>query len=154
MTNFGVEVRIDGVNRVRNELRRFVSDFPKETREVLHSWGQELRAYLKSSYPPQAHLPLGGFKSEAQRRKVFALIGEGKIPYTRRGRLASSWSAKVTGTSAMIRNSMAEAKWVVGDDTQAHHMRNWWKTSDKIKERLPSLRHQLEQCYNRMAARI
>lgn len=151
-----IEIDVSAVNRVRNELRSFASRFPVETRQVLHRWGQGVRGTLKGSYPPQAHYPVT-FKSERQRRYVMMQSSQGKVPYKRTGRLGSSWSAKVEGFRATIRNSMPAARFVMGDSEgrgQAHHMRHWPLARDIVEGEVPSLRRQLEARYAEMAGRI
>jgi hypothetical protein len=116
-----IEVR--GWQRVANELRRLAVDMPDMSAQVMADFGQHTRRTLKGTrYPPPPP----------------------NSTYVRTGRLASSWSADVSGIKAIIRNTARNPRggrpyaiYVVGDakgEGQASiHSGRWWRGRDIVE---------------------
>lgn len=89
-------------------------------------------------YPSPAKRPQP-FKSDKQRKFVFAMIKEGKIPYKRTGNLGRAWTAHVTaqsgGLEGTLGNNTSYAPLVQGQGRQAAAHQGVWNTDSQVFER-------------------
>src|ERR1051326_6773624 len=80
-------------------------------------------------YPPPAHRRQPP-KNERQRRKVWALRRQGKIPYQRTGTLGRKWTSTVHpiagGIEGVVGNDTPYGPFVQGGSTQAAYHRGVW----------------------------
>jgi hypothetical protein len=76
-----------------------------------------------AKYPPQAHRPMK-FKSSAQRRKVFRLIKDGKVPYARTGKLGGDVHKQPFGQGVDVQWTAPYAEIVIGEK-QDPYFDNW-----------------------------
>src|SRR5687767_8394602 len=111
----GIEVRVDGRDRVANWLRAFTFKLPKAASEETEAWAKETRAELKSMPYPAA--------PAASR-------------YKRTGQLANRWAVERRGENAFAIVNRAQVRgrhyagYVVGDmdSKQAKvHQGRWWR---------------------------
>lgn len=113
-------ITIKGSNRVRNNLRRTISDVPEIADDVLAEHTNYLRRELKGTkYPP---------KRPGQ-------------TYTRTGTLANSWARKriKAGVWAVVNNT-TYAIHVVNAGTQAWmHEGRWWTMQEIERDNRPRL---------------
>jgi hypothetical protein len=123
-----ISMKVTGVNRVRNNLRRFVSDHKKIFDPVISDHVKGLQRLLSRKKAP-AKLP---------RQK-----------YIRTGRLQSSFSArKISPAVWTIRNSAPYATWVVkervGNVGQAAiHQGRWFTIEEEERKLRPQLTRNL-----------
>lgn len=97
-----------------------------------HIAGEEVIPRLRT-YPPPSGRPQPP-KSAKQRRKVFALIKAGKIPYHRTSKLAVGWDFKTTSLyQTTVKNSVGYVDLVQGANQAPYH-RGTWPTVDLVAE--------------------
>lgn len=134
-------------------LKKLASVFSEDTRKrILAAAGKRMGVAAESfipDYPPASGKPrpkiytrtrkdgstyLSAFKSQAQQGKVFSLIKQGDIPYTRTGLLGRSITSGIDNLTASsvtvkIGTAIKYAPLVIGDDTQqdAYHKGTWWQ---------------------------
>lgn len=140
-----LRVKIEGMDEARNALERV---------SKLQGVQDGLKAgalYLKgkfSEYPSQKRIRRKrvygeAFKSDKQRRYVFAAIKRGEIPY-RRGTSAQSqalgrrWATEPRrgGLEQVIGNNARYAEYVMGDEAQSRYMRRiGWRKMGEIAKR-------------------
>lgn len=91
------------------------------------------KIYLRAS-ATDGSLFYSAFESQAQQGKVFSLIAEGKVPYTRTGTLGRSITSAIsdlTGSSVTVKigTAMTYASLVIGNDEQQddYHKGTWWQ---------------------------
>jgi len=133
-----VSVKIEGMEPLTRKLHRLHSMEP--VRAGLGEAGEHVKSRL-AKYPPRRRGPLpGGFKSDKQRRKVFALIREGEIPY-RRGQSSASedlgqrWNVRVSGLTATVGNNASYGPLVQDRKQQAmYHRITGWTTIQDVAE--------------------
>lgn len=87
-------------------------------------------------YPSRRRGPLPGFpRSGRQRRKVHALVREGKIPYKRTGRLGRSWRIEAGDSGVRLVNDAPYAARVQQAGQQAlYHRVSGWPTVESVAE--------------------
>lgn len=131
-------VKIDGLVPLQQKIRRL------ESMEPVTAGLGEATLYLKGKiavYPRVRRGPMvGGFKSDRQRRKVFAMIREGEIPY-RRGQSSSSqdlgqkWTTEVKGLAGRVGNNVPYGPLVQDRQRQAaYHKITGWITIQDVAE--------------------
>lgn len=133
-----VSVKIEDLEPLTSKLRRLHSMEP--VRAGLGEAGEYVKSRL-AKYPPRRYGPLpGGFKSDKQRRKVFALIREGEIPY-RRGlskgseNLGQRWNVRVSDMTATVGNNASYGPLVQDRRQQAmYHKITGWTTIQDVAE--------------------
>lgn len=139
-----VSVKIEGLEPLTRRLRKLHS--MKPVRVGLGEAGEHVKSQL-AKYPPRRYGPLpGGFKSDKQRRKVFALIREGEIPY-RRGQskgsenLGQRWSVRVSGMTAAVGNNASYGPLVQDRKQQAmyHKITGWTTIQDVAEQKGPEV---------------
>ena len=129
------------------ELTGLANELPREAKGKIFGRLTAARKRI-SHYPPKwsGSLPKNWFKSDKQRRKVFALLREGKIPYVRTGKYMDAWQIdKVSnGYQLLTRGPRAGvAKYIGGDasgGSQAKiHRGRWAVARDVIEEEIKKL---------------
>jgi len=129
-------VSINGVNRVRNDLRKLVSLNKTTIDPVIKSWAQTQRKSLKRPYPP----PRAG------------------QTYVRTGRLGNSFAVvPIRSAHYEITNTAPYSSYVIGDDSgplrQAWmHSGRWFQMSKEIEKELPALRADIERALSSLWA--
>lgn len=84
-------------------------------------------------YPPQSGKKQPP-RSAAQRRKIFALIREGKVPYQRTSKLATGWNVRNTSLyTTEVFNRVGYAELVQGSNQAPYH-RGTWKNVDTVAQ--------------------
>lgn len=135
------------------ELNKLLQDLPEAARDqVVEDVGTYLVNVLKA-YPSKKYVtraaafpgvyatsPTGkripGYFSWAQFKKVMALVGEGKVPYSRTQTLSKGWKKIGAGTNMLIANETSYGNYVMGDGQSRHMAAIGWKTiADIVKER-------------------
>lgn len=106
--------RIEGDNRVRNNLRRWAKQFPEVLDDIIGEFSQERAQHLrKKPYPP---------------------MRPGQT-YVRTGRLGAGWShERVKAAVYEVINLVEYAGWVVDEHFQAWmHRGRWWIFQDELR---------------------
>ncbi len=138
MSGGAIEIRVEGLDELMQRLG------PLATFAFLRPAMDSALKLLQDElaiYPPQAHRPLGGFRSEKQRRYVMMLARTGQIPYRRTGTLGRSWTIKIEqSANAMIGtvgNVMGKSygPYVMDRGQQAWMHQGVWHTAQDVAER-------------------
>jgi hypothetical protein len=130
------------------KLTDFANEIPRAAKAKLY--GRMVAARKRISHYPamvvKGSLPKNWFKSDKQRRKVFALLREGKIPYQRTGKYMDAWQIEnvPNGYRLITRGPRASvAKWISGDaygGSQAKiHQGRWAIARDVAEEEIKKL---------------
>lgn len=155
-----ITVSTKNAQLVAKSLEDLSFEIPKISKGRIY--GRVTRAKERiTKYPAEwaGTLPKNWFKSDRQRRKVFALLNEGKIPYVRTYAYRDAWQAVNVPDGYRLSTSGRGgnyAKWVGGDaygDNQAKiHQGRWPVARDVIDEELEKLPQEVQE-HLTMAAR-
>jgi len=127
----GLEVRVD-VSDAERVFKRLTD--PALDREMAEAVADEVVLPALAKYPPKSGKPQPP-RSAAQRRKVFALIKEGKIPYQRTGRTGRSYTKQPTAQGVDVASNLPSAQYTRGPGQAAYHRGNW-DTHEELAEKL------------------
>ena len=145
----------------RRKLDGFAGDLPREAKGKLY--GRIMAAKKRiTKYPPpwKGKLPPNWFKSDRQRRKVFALLKEGKIPYQRTGKYMDAWQVETLPNGYRMTTKgarKAAAKNISGDaygNNQARiHQGRWAVARDVVEEEIKKLPREISDAITLAARR-
>ena len=147
------------------EFARKIDDFakqlPRDAKAKLYGRMVAARKRI-SHYPPlwKGTLPKNWFKSDKQRRKVFALLREGKIPYQRTGAYMDAWQIEnvTNGYRLITRGKRAGvAKFISGNATGGEqamiHRGRWAVARDVVEEEIAKLPREISDLITLAARR-
>lgn len=136
MSDFDFRIDARDIEKAAKNMSHVETILTEEMRQSMN----ESLAYAEdflAKYPPK---PVGFhmiFKSAKQRRKVFALIREGLIPYKRTGKLGQGWTTNVrvmvTSIRGVLGNIRPYARLVQDELKQARVHRGRWPTVQMLK---------------------
>lgn len=86
-----------------------------------------------ADYPSPQHRKQP-FKSDKQRRKVFAMIKEGLIPYTRTGALGATVEKAAFGQGMEVNWTMPYAEIVIGENQSSYF--DYWPNVQKVAQKI------------------
>lgn len=120
-------IEIRGSNRVRNQLRYLVKEYPDDVDDEIASFVRMAENQLyRKAYPPPPPM------TDRQAR------GEGK-QYERTGRLREGWYSDRLGPSLYILGNVEDySGWVIGTVQAKIHQGRWWIAREEVQDMVES----------------
>lgn len=149
-----ITVKIKNGELVKKALENFAADIPLVSKGRVYGRVMAARKRI-TTYPAiwKGELPKNWFVSDRQRRKVFALLREGRIPYQRTGKYGASWRVTALPGNRGYRletsgTASSYAKYVGGDASgngQAKiHQGRWAVAREVIDDEMETLHQEIE----------
>lgn len=146
---------------VASALDEFSRELTREAKGKLFGRVTAARKRI-SKYPPlwKGTLPKNWFKSDKQRRKVFALLREGKIPYVRTGAYMDTWQIEnvPNGYKLITRGKRSSVAKYIGGDASGYqqakiHQGRWAVARDVVEEEIAKLPREISDLITLAARR-
>ncbi len=136
MANELIGIQVDGLDEIQKKL----AALPAEAGD---QGVMSANAYILNIEKANARLPYSGepfvWSSDAQRRKVFALLrAQGGPPYKRSQTLSQGWQTLGYGKNQLVINETPYAAFVKDNSSQivGHRLRGWKTIQQDVIERM------------------
>lgn len=155
-----ITVKTDAAEYAK-KLELFAADLPRDAKAKLYGRMVAMQKRI-SKYPPQwrGTLPRNWFKSDRQRRKVMALVREGKVPYQRTGAYMDAWQIEKLSDGYRLETKGKRrdvAKYIGGNASGGEqakiHQGRWAVASDVVEDEIKKLPREIQDVITLAARR-